>query len=67
MAATEIKVKGRCCKSAPRCKRCPVVMRRLEAAGYAKRTSKRRFAVDATLPKKVLKRARKRRVKRLLA
>jgi hypothetical protein len=58
MAGTrEVKVKKRCCKSDPRCKRCPVVAKRLASAGMAERTGPRTFVVDA--PKKALKRARR--------
>jgi hypothetical protein len=53
----EVRVKKRCCKSDPRCKRCPVVARRLAAAGLAERTGRRTYVVDA--PKKALKRARR--------
>jgi hypothetical protein len=31
----EVKAKKRCCQSRPRCKRCPVVLRRLAKAGLA--------------------------------
>jgi hypothetical protein len=31
----EVTAKKRCCKSRPRCKRCPVVLRRLATAGLA--------------------------------
>ena len=57
---TVVRPKKACCKSGPRCKRCPVVLRRLEAEGYALRVTKRRFEVEAKVPKKVLRRARKR-------
>ena len=32
-----VKPKKRCCQSRPRCKRCPVVMKRLHKAGLAER------------------------------
>lgn len=54
----EVKVKKRCCTSRPRCKRCPVVMKRLAAAGLAERQSKRRFLVSEKIPKRRLKEAR---------
>jgi hypothetical protein len=54
----EVKVKKRCCTSRPRCKRCPVVMKRLAAAGLAERQSKRRFLVSEKIPKRHLKEAR---------
>ena len=53
----EVTVKKRCCKSDPRCKRCPVVAKRLTAVGLAQRTGRRTYVVDA--PKKALKRARR--------
>jgi hypothetical protein len=53
-----IKTKKRCCKDRPRCKRCPVVCKRLEQAGYAERESKRTWTLIVIPPKKVLKAAR---------
>ncbi len=58
-AATIIKPKKACCKSGPRCKRCPVVMKRLEKQGLAERDGKR-FMLAADLRKKQLKAARAR-------
>ena len=57
MKGEAIKPKDRCCKSGPRCDRCPVVLRRLEAQGLAKR-SKGRYVVTAKVKKKQLKAAR---------
>jgi len=54
----EVKVKKCCCTSRPRCKRCPVVMKRLSAAGLAERLSKRRFLVSEKIPKRRMKEAR---------
>jgi hypothetical protein len=56
----EVKAKKRCCKSGPRCKKCPVVLKRLAAAGHAERTGRRTYVVDA--PKKAVKAARAKRV-----
>jgi len=54
-----VKAKRRCCKSGPRCKRCPVVCKRLEKQGMAVRESKRSWVlVDVTKP--ALKAARAR-------
>jgi hypothetical protein len=53
-----IKPKDRCCKSRPRCDRCPVVLRRLEALGYAERSKKGRFVMTAKVKKKKLKAVR---------
>jgi hypothetical protein len=51
-----IKPKKRCCKSGPRCSRCPVVLMRLEAQGLAEH-SKGRYVVSGKLKKKQLKAA----------
>ena len=58
-APREVKVKRSCCKSGPRCKRCPVVAQRLLAAGLAERTGPRTYVVDA--PKRAVKAARRKR------
>ena len=55
-----IKAKKRCCQSDPRCKRCPVVCKRLEKLGYAERQSKRRWTLVTLPPKKLLAGARAR-------
>jgi hypothetical protein len=57
-AARTVKTKKRCCKSNTRCKRCPVVVKRLEKQGHAERLERRIFVVRA--PKKALKAARTR-------
>lgn len=57
--ADTIKAKKKCCKDRPRCKRCPVVCKRLEAAGYFERESKRVWRETARPPKKARKAARK--------
>jgi hypothetical protein len=54
----EVRAKKKCCKSGPRCKKCPVVLKRLAVAGYAERTGKRTYVVDA--PKRAVKAARQR-------
>lgn len=59
--AREVRAKKRCCKSAPRCKKCPVVLKRLSLAGHAERTGKRTYAVDPDVPKQVVKAARAKR------
>ena len=54
-----MKTKKRCCKSGPRCKRCPVVCKRLESAGLAVRESKRTWLLlDVTKPAMKAARAR---------
>jgi hypothetical protein len=59
--ARDLKVKKRCCKSDPRCKRCPVVAKRLAAAGLAERTGSRTYLVDA--PKQAIRRARRKKLR----
>lgn len=54
----EVKAKKRCCQSRPRCKRCPVVLRRLENAGLAARVGGRTYAVSKRAKGKRLKAAR---------
>ena len=53
-----MKPKRRCCKDRPRCKRCPVVLKRLEKAGLAQARSDGRYVVDPDLKKRQLKAAR---------
>ena len=54
-----VRVKKKCCKSKPRCKRCPVVYKRLESRGMAVRESKRTWVlVDVTKPAMKAARAR---------
>lgn len=57
---TLVKTKKKCCKSGPRCKRCPAVYKRLSNEGYAERVDKRIYIVEAKVPKKAMKLARKR-------
>jgi hypothetical protein len=57
-AARTVKSKKRCCKSNPRCKRCPVVMKRLAKHGHAERLGGRTFLVTGS--KKAVKSARTR-------
>jgi hypothetical protein len=54
-----VKPKKACCKSGPRCKRCPVVLDRLARQGLAERDGKR-YMLAADLRKKQLKAARAR-------
>ena len=58
--ATRFKPKKGCCKSNPRCKRCPVVAKKLVKAGYATRSSDGIILLSVTVTKKQLKQARKR-------
>ena len=56
-AVKAIKPKKACCKSGPRCKRCPVVLKRLSEQGLAQRDGKK-YVLAAELRKKQLKAAR---------
>jgi hypothetical protein len=64
-AARVIKPKKRCCKSSPRCKRCPVVCRRLVAAGLAAERGDGRYVLDPAVRKKDVKKARRKRKPKL--
>ncbi len=55
-----VKPKKGCCKSDPRCKRCPVVIKRLVKEGHAERRRDGFVVFSPTLKKKQLKAARKR-------
>ena len=55
-----MKTKRKCCKDSPRCKRCPIVWKRLERAGLAERQSKREYRPVGKLPKRNVKSARAR-------
>ena len=55
-----VKTKRRCCKSGPRCKRCPVVCKRLARDGLAVKQDKRHYLVELDIGKKALKAARAR-------
>jgi aldehyde:ferredoxin oxidoreductase len=58
--AKVVKAKKRCCTSRPRCKRCPVVCKRLVEAGLATERKGGRFELHADVRKKALKAARAR-------
>jgi len=60
MAATLVKTKKRCCHDRPRCKKCPVVWKRLSNAGVAERDvdDRRIYRAGADLKKKQFKAAR---------
>jgi len=55
-----VKAKKGCCKDRPRCKRCPVVLKRLESAGAAQRQGPRTYRVRKKRAKAVMKAARAR-------
>jgi hypothetical protein len=58
-ALKAVKPKTKCCKDNPRCKKCPVVLKRLEKEGLATRKGDR-VLIAKDLPKKQLKAARAR-------
>jgi aldehyde:ferredoxin oxidoreductase len=55
-----VKPKKRCCKSGPRCKRCPVVCKRLMMDGLATKRPNGHYLVELGIGKKTLKAARAR-------
>jgi hypothetical protein len=57
-----IKPKKRCCKSGPRCKRCPVVCKRLVTQGLAHKRADGQFVLAVDLTKKQFTTARQRAV-----
>lgn len=57
---TLVRTKKKCCKSGPRCKRCPAAMKRLERRGLATRVGKRSYVISLEATKKDLKKARRR-------
>ena len=54
----EVRCKKKCCKSGTRCKRCPVVWKRLANQGFAEREAKLHYVVIDVVPKRTLKSAR---------
>ncbi len=57
--ATTVTAKKSCCKDKPRCKRCPVVLKRLADGGLAERVDKRRYVISPGATKEDIKAARK--------
>jgi hypothetical protein len=55
-----VKPKKKCCKDSPRCKRCPVVCKRLVVQGLAERRDDGMVAIAPDIKKKQLKAARAR-------
>jgi hypothetical protein len=53
-----LKPKKRCCQSRPRCKRCPVVCRRLARVGLADRQDDGRYVLADDVRKRHLRAAR---------
>jgi hypothetical protein len=58
VAKRVVKPKKRCCKSRPRCKKCPVVCKRLVNAGLAEQRPNGTFVLNVHVKKKALKAAR---------
>lgn len=56
----EFKPKRGCCRSNPRCKRCPVVAKRLVVRGLARRRKSGVVVISPDATKKQLKAARSR-------
>jgi hypothetical protein len=59
VAKRVVKPKKRCCKSRPRCKKCPVVCKRLANEGLAEKRPNGTFVLNVHLTKKAYKAARK--------
>jgi len=55
-----VKTKKKCCKSGPRCKRCPAAMKKLERHGLATRTGKRSYVISLDATKRDVELARSR-------
>ena len=55
-----IRCKKKCCKSSKRCKKCPVVWKRLARDGFAEPAGKLRYVVVDVVPKPAMKAARSR-------
>ncbi|HEX7291002.1 MAG TPA: hypothetical protein VF250_07740 [Conexibacter sp.] len=55
-----IKPKKKCCKSGPRCKRCPAALRRLERRGLAERRGSGDYVIVDVVSKAERKAARAR-------
>ena len=53
-----VKTKKKCCKSRPRCKKCPVVCKRLSNQGLAEKLPNGTYVLSVDVSKKVLKAAR---------
>jgi hypothetical protein len=56
--ARVVRTKKKCCKSRPRCKKCPVVCKRLSNQGLAERLPNGNYVLSIDVSKKVLKAAR---------
>jgi hypothetical protein len=50
----KVTAKKKCCKDKPRCRTCPVVLKRLADAGYADRLDLRKYKLTGKPKKAVL-------------
>ena len=57
-AGDTVRCKRKCCKSGKRCKKCPVVWKKLSRQGYAERSGKLSYVLVDVVPKRALKAAR---------
>jgi len=55
-----VTAKKKCCKDKPRCKLCPVVLKRLAEAGFGQREDLRTYSMVKKVPRKALTVARAR-------
>ncbi|HEY4278933.1 MAG TPA: hypothetical protein VGM91_11965 [Conexibacter sp.] len=55
----QVRPKKKCCRSKPRCKRCPVVLKRLSQRGFAERRADGSYVMIDIVAKKELKEARR--------
>lgn len=53
-----MKAKKKCCRDKPRCKACPVVLKRLADAGLLEREGLRKYSFEAKPPKSAIAAAR---------
>jgi hypothetical protein len=57
---SKVTAKKKCCRDKPRCKTCPVVLKRLADAGFAERLDTRKYAFTQKPSKSALAAARAR-------
>jgi len=54
----QVRCKKKCCRSGKRCKKCPVVWKKLSKQGFAEREGKLSYTVVEIVPKRAFKAAR---------
>jgi hypothetical protein len=54
----QVRCKKKCCRSGKRCKKCPVVWKKLSKQGFAEREGKLSYTIVEIVPKRALKAAR---------